>query len=173
MDAIKDKKSIRTEYLIDLNKYNVIKRFDGGGFGQIYLIRDKKTNQQYAAKELKRTSSEKLINREISLMISLQHPTIAKIHGYSLHDFHDEDNVIIVMDYATNGSLYQILDDVRHGLSNVWYDNTARQKILIGIAYSMMYLHRHRVIHRDLKPGNVLIDEFYNPRLSDFGVSKY
>lgn len=54
---------------------------------------------------------------------------------------------------------------------DILYDNTIRQKILIGIAYGMMHLHFNHIIHRDLKPGNILIDEFCNPHLTDFGLS--
>lgn len=58
------------------------------------------------------------------------------------------------------------------GLSDSKYDNTTRQKILIGIARGMIYLHKNYIIHRDLKPGNILLDDDFNPHITDFGLSK-
>ena len=106
-------------------------------------------------------------------MIRLQHPTLVRFVGYSLKDFKDQDCVVIIMENAKNGSLASVLKKNQKMKSDALFNNTTRQKILIGISYAMMYLHRNHVIHRDLKPSNVVLDEFYHPHLTDFGTSKF
>lgn len=175
MTEIRDLRSIKNKYLVDLNDFKVTKKIKSGGYGNVYHIQNKKTKKEYAAKILVTeddTQNKILINREIGIMIRLQHPTIIKFYGYSLKDFDDQNNVTIIMDFAKNGSLATLLQNVKKGLVDQTYDNTSRQKILVGVAYAMMYLHQNRIIHRDLKPGNVLIDEFFNPQITDFGLSK-
>lgn len=76
------------------------------------------------------------------------------------------------MQLASKGSLAELLSKVQGGFSDPSYDNTARQKILIGIARRMKYLYQHHAIHRDLKPENILLDENLEPLLTDFGLSK-
>lgn len=114
-----------------------------------------------------------MINREIGIMTRMDHPTIIKFYGYSLKDFDGKDNVTLFMQLASKGSLADLLKKVQQGLADDNYDNTARQKILIGIARGMMYLHQRHAIHRDLKPDNILLDEDLEPHITDFGLSKF
>ena len=113
-----------------------------------------------------------MINREIGIMMRLQHPAIIQFQGYSLQDFEGQIRVTIIMNLMKKGSLSAVLENVQKGLSDSKYDNTTRQKILIGIARGMMYLHKNYIIHRDLKPGNILLDDDFNPHITDFGLSK-
>lgn len=78
----------------------------------------------------------------------------------------------LLMDLASKGSLANILLDLQRGLGDSHFDNTISQKILIGIAQGMMYLHKKRGIYRDLKPANVLLDNNFQPRITDFSLSK-
>ena len=77
---------------------------------------------------------------------------------------------MMIFDLFKNGSLSNVLTNVRKGTSKVIFDNTIRQIILIGIARGMMLIHQHRIIHHDLKLGNVLIDDNYYPHFTDFGM---
>ena len=176
MERIEDKQSIRTKYLIDLKDYQRGKYLNHGSYGDVAKIINKTTKEEYAAKfihEIEGEYTKLTINREIGIMIRLQHPTLIRFVGYSLKDFEDQECVVIIMEYAKNGSLASVLEKNRIEKPNVLINNTTRQKILIGISYAMMYLHRNRVIHRDLKPHNVVLDEFYHPHLTDFGASKF
>ena len=176
MTDIRDRLSIMQKFIIDLSKYNVLSKINQGGFSNVYMVEDKFTKEKFAAKILSTTdyeeSNKTMINREISIMMRLQHPTFIHFYGYSLQDFYGQNRVTIIMSLAKNGSLATILQNAQKGLADLNYDNTARQKILIGIARGMMYLHQNHIIHRDLKPGNILIDELFQPHITDFGLSK-
>lgn len=163
------------KYIVDLKNLKSIERISSGSFGTVYLAQDSKTGHKFAAKILhfEVEQDKKLINREIGIMIRNQHPTIIKFYGYSMTDFEGKNNVTLLLQYAQNGSLSLFLKKVRKGLLEHLYDNTCRQKILVGIARGMMYLHKHNIIHRDLKPGNILLDDKLEPHITDFGASKF
>ncbi|KAK8843178.1 hypothetical protein M9Y10_025375 [Tritrichomonas musculus] len=170
-------RSLNQKYSIDLSNYSIIQKIDSGGFGSVYSVQNKATNQEYAAKIIKTNKrdahTKKMINREIAIMMRVKHPAIVSFYGYSLTDFKGKNNVTFIMTLAKNGSLLDLLQKVQKGLLDTLYDNTMRQKILIGIARGMMYLHQKHIIHRDLKPGNIILDENYNPLITDFGLAKY
>ena len=106
-------------------------------------------------------------------MLFASHPAIVKFVGYSRKDFSGSDCVTIIMEYAKNGSLGGVLDQIQKGKKPPKFTNKIRQIIIAGIARGMQYLHNHNIIHRDLKPHNVLLDENYYPYVTDFGLSKY
>ena len=66
------------------------------------------------------------------------------------------------MEYALKGSLETLLKNVRKGFGDISYDNTVRQKILIGIAYGMKYLHQNHIIHGHLKDDFLIFIIPYN-----------
>ena len=73
---------------------------------------------------------------------------------------------------ARNGSLQDILKKIQNHDGPQNYCNTNRQIILIGISRGMKYLHDRNILHRNLKPGNILLDSDFNPHITDFGLSK-
>lgn len=162
-------------YIVNLKEYKIIRELKSGGFGTVYLIKDK-FNTYFAAKVNHFQGSEKysLLNRrEINILIQIQHPTIVEFVGYSNKDFNGFDQTTIIMKYMSKGSLSDLIEKEIKGSCPYDYDNTKRQIILIGIARGMMILHGQNVIHRDLKPANVLLDDNYYPCITDFGLSKF
>lgn len=161
---------------IDIKRFTKGKRISKGGFATVCEVTDKESGEKYAAKILDCNVDEskykKMINREISIMLSVNNPTIIKTIGYTLKDFEDENNFIIIMKLAQNGSVGSILKKIQNSEFSPNYTNTTRQIILIGVARGMKYLHDRNIIHRDLKCDNVLLDENYHPLISDFGLSK-
>lgn len=162
-------------YRVNNTDYKIIKLINKGSYGKIFLIEKKSNKEKYAAKIIELDGKEitkQMIEREVQIMMHLNHPTLVKFYGFTKIKESDGEKIMIVMKYYEKGSLSDVLSDEKKFHSDISYDETARQIILVGIAYGMMKLHRKNIVHRDLKPGNVLIDENYFPYITDFGLSK-
>ncbi|XP_052175092.1 probable serine/threonine-protein kinase PBL7 [Diospyros lotus] len=142
-----------------------------GGFGRVYKGRLESSNQVVAIKQLNRNGLQG--NREFLvevLMLSLlHHSNLVNLIGYCA----DGDQRLLVYEYMPLGSL----EDHLHGLpvGKKQLDWNTRMKIAAGAAKGLEYLHDKAsppVIYRDLKSSNILLDEDYNPKLSDFGLAK-
>lgn len=167
---------INDQYLVDISNFEKGAHIDAGGCGRVFLIKNKETGELFAAKRnyIKNDSVNELYTkREIKIMSEIQHPTIVPFRGYSPFDFNGDKNMIIIMDYMKEGNLMKLIYNEAGAMCPKNYDNTKRQIILTGIARGMMLLHSRHVIHRDLKPGNVLLDSDFHPYITDFGLSKY
>lgn len=132
------------KYLLDINDYEIKQSIANGSFSTVYSVINTKTNEIFAAKRfIRKHDYENIIaDREIKIMMQINHHSIVKFHGYSLTDLEGENNVTIFMELVIGESLESVLDKAQKGLANIKYDNTSRQIILIGIAHAMMYLHK-------------------------------
>lgn len=142
-----------------------------GGFGRVYKGRLESTGQVVAVKQLDRNGLQG--NREFLvevLMLSLlHHPNLVNLIGYCA----DGDQRLLVYEYMPLGSLEDHLHDLPPGKEPL--DWNTRMKIAAGAAKGLEYLHDKAnppVIYRDLKSSNILLDEGYHPKLSDFGLAK-
>ncbi|XP_060672397.1 cysteine-rich receptor-like protein kinase 10 [Ziziphus jujuba] len=140
-----------------------------GGFGPVYkgILGD---GQEIAVKRLSSHSGQGLdeLKTEVMLVAQLLHRNLVKLLGYCL----ENEEKLLVYEYVPNGSLDKILFDDQKQSSLEW---KTRFKIIVGIARGLLYLHEDsqlRVIHRDLKASNILLDENLNPKISDFGLAK-
>ncbi|EPS73300.1 hypothetical protein M569_01455 [Genlisea aurea] len=142
-----------------------------GGFGRVYKGKLETTNQVVAIKQLDRNGLQG--NREFLvevLMLSLlHHPNLVNLIGYCA----DGDQRLLVYEFMSLGSLEDHLHDLPPDKNRL--DWNTRMKIAAGAAKGLEYLHDKAnppVIYRDLKCSNILLDEEYNPKLSDFGLAK-
>lgn len=142
-----------------------------GGFGRVYKGRLESTGQVVAVKQLDRNGLQG--NREFLvevLMLSLlHHPNLVNLIGYCA----DGDQRLLVYEYMPLGSLEDHLHDLPPGKEPL--DWNTRMKIAAGAAKGLEYLHDKAnppVIYRDLKSSNILLDEGFHPKLSDFGLAK-
>ncbi|CAA0834807.1 Protein kinase superfamily protein [Striga hermonthica] len=142
-----------------------------GGFGRVYKGRLESTGQVVAVKQLDRNGLQG--NREFLvevLMLSLlHHPNLVNLIGYCA----DGDQRLLVYEYMPLGSLEDHLHDLPPDKEPL--DWNTRMKIAAGAAKGLEYLHDKAnppVIYRDLKSSNILLDEGFFPKLSDFGLAK-
>ena len=165
------------QYEIDINKYKKIKQLGKGGHGSVFKVQKDGTESFYAEKIIHCDGDEEqfqnVLDREISIMMCTDHPTIIKLIGLSLANIHQNDSISFILEFAEGGSLKHLLDAIQNGHTPKNFSNTNRQIILIGIARGMKYLHDRGILHRDLKPDNILLDKNFQPKISDFGLSKF
>ncbi|KAK6797667.1 hypothetical protein RDI58_005369 [Solanum bulbocastanum] len=140
-----------------------------GGFGPVY--KGKLPNsQEVAVKRLSADSGQGDLEfkNEVMLVARLQHRNLVRLLGFCL----DGTERLLVYEFVPNASLDQFLFDPVKRRQLDW---ERRSKIIGGVAKGILYLHedsRLRIIHRDLKASNVLLDEEMNPKIADFGMAR-
>lgn len=154
-------------------------RSETGSSGTIYRATDKRDQKTYVVKVFHTIPDDDIesrnkIKRELILSKQFDHSTILKILGFCPISITSKlrGNPTLIMNYIPNGSLEKMIkSESRHRKIPKW-DNTAKLKVIIGIAYAMACIHCKHFIHRDLKPENILLDEDFKPVIGDFGSSK-
>ena len=137
-----------------------------GGYGDVYQGEWQGVNVAIKQLHLKTLSTSLLTDfeQEAKIMAQCQFPHIVRLYGVCLQEGH----TAMVMEYLSKGSLYHVLHDDKETLP--W--NPIRWSIALDIGKGLMYLHNQKIIHRDLKSLNVLLDSQYQAKISDFGLSK-
>lgn len=168
-----------SSYEIDPEQYQIIQMIGVGHFGSAYLAQNINTGEYFALKQIPcqmlSPVQQEYLNREIKIMAQVSHPSLLSLRGYStpFNSTKLNDNIAtIIMDFMENGSLFNVLELARTNQDMPYWNPTTKNKMLIGIASGMKYLHDMKIIHRDLKPENVLLDENFEPKITDFGLSK-
>lgn len=141
-----------------------------GGFGRVYKGVLPTSKSEVAVKRVSYSSKQgiKQFVAEVVSMGHLQHNNVVKLFGYCRR----KGELLLVYDYMENGSLDKYLCGEEGRTTLDWGQ---RFKIIKGIASGLLYLHEEWdkvVIHRDVKPNNVLLDKEMNGRLGDFGLAR-
>ncbi|KAK4421288.1 G-type lectin S-receptor-like serine/threonine-protein kinase [Sesamum alatum] len=151
------------------NDFSITNKLGEGGFGPVY--KGELLNKQFVAvKRLSRRSGQGLeeFRNETELIAKLQHRNLVGILGCCI----EKDEKILVYEYMPNKSLDFFLFDATKKEVLDW---TRRVHIIEGIAQGLLYLHHYsrlRIVHRDLKASNILLDAEMNPKISDFGMAR-
>ncbi|KAK1391731.1 Receptor-like serine/threonine-protein kinase [Heracleum sosnowskyi] len=151
------------------NGFSTNSKLGEGGFGPVYKgMLDE--GKEVAVKRLSKNSRQGLeeFKNEVSCIAQLQHRNLVKLLGCSVQ----EGERMLVYEYMPNKSLDLFIFDKNQRNKLDW---PMRSYIINGIARGLLYLHqdsRLRIIHRDLKTSNVLLDHDMNPKISDFGMAR-
>ncbi len=165
-DAFGDAGEVAEDSLGHIGGYELIEIIARGGMGIVYRARQSDPSREVALKalpgaELMSDEARQRFKIEAEAMAKLEHPAILPIYGLG-----EEDGTpFFTMKFAKGGTLAARLA-VYHGR---WRDIA---ELLVTIAEAVHFAHGRGVLHRDLKPGNVLFDEADMPFVSDFGLAK-
>ena len=166
-----DKGKKKIEVGNKLSDFTIEKQLGKGDLSTVYLVQSKITNKAYAMKEIKSdrysNDSQRLeVQKEIKLLENLDHPHIITYFS----SFNENGNFYIITEYLNGGSLQYVL-------------NTSKEKgrlineeklwdVLVQVLNGLTYLHYNKnIIHRDIKPDNILFDKDGNIKITDFGIS--
>lgn len=148
-----------------LAHYEIIRPLGKGGMGEVYLAQDTKLKREVAIKVLPesvRSDEERLrrFRREAEAAAKLNHSNIA--HIYTLENV--DDLTFIVMEYVDGKTLSELIPTEGMDLNTFF-------KIFILLADALSHAHGHGRVHRDLKPGNIMITSEGTPKILDFGLA--
>ncbi|MFS0782353.1 Stk1 family PASTA domain-containing Ser/Thr kinase [Bacillus sp. 1P06AnD] len=147
-------------------RYRLIEMIGGGGMANVYLAEDMILEREVAVKILRMDFSNdeefiKRFNREAQSATSLAHPNIV-----SIYDVGEEDQIyFIVMEYVRGMTLKQYIQ------TTAFIPIEKTLMIMEQIAEAISHAHQHGIIHRDIKPQNILIDENGHVKITDFGIA--
>ena len=161
-----EEKIIKVTGDVQIRKYYKGRLLGKGGFAKCYEFKCSENNKVFAAKVVaksglvKSRAKQKLIS-EIKIHKSLHHPQIVAFEHY----FEDTENVYILLEMCQNQTLNELLKRRKH-LTEIEV-----QCYVVQLIKALKYLHSHRVIHRDLKLGNLFLTEKMELKVGDFGLA--
>ena len=147
--------------------FEIEKRIGKGSFGKVYLARQVLTGAKVALKviskkSLKQKNAEQRIQKEISILKKIPaHPNIIRL----LEIFNDADYHYLVFEFAPLGDL------VSYFFKEDLFPEEKLKRFFGQFLEGLRHIHTSGVIHRDIKPDNILMDEQFNPKIADFGIS--
>ncbi|KAM1130854.1 hypothetical protein TB1_044713 [Malus domestica] len=151
------------------NNFAEANKLGEGGFGPVYkgILGE---NQEVAIKRLSKKSGQgqQEFMNELKLIAKLQHTNLVRLLGCCLED----EEMILIYEYMPNRSLDKLLFDASEKGELDW---GRRFQIIDGIAQGVLYIHKYsrlKIIHRDLKASNILLDGTLNPKISNFGMAR-
>ncbi|KAI3866559.1 hypothetical protein MKW92_052000 [Papaver armeniacum] len=150
------------------NCFNSSRIIGHGAFGTVYKGVMPETGSMIAVKRCRHSGGQGKAEflSELSIIGTLRHRNLVTLQGWC----HEKGEILLVYDYMPNGSLDKALFEAKFPLP--WPN---RKRVLMGVASALAYLHEEcesQVIHRDIKASNIMLDEFFNARVGDFGLAK-
>jgi serine/threonine protein kinase len=151
-----------------LEDFEILKVIDKGSFGKVFLVRNKRNEQLYA---MKRIRKDILIEKgqiqntknERDILLSIEHPFLLGMDFVFQNDY----RLYFFLDYIKGGNLFESLFTVKRFPEETVKFFAAQLVLAIGC------LHDNKVVHRDLKPENILVEESGYIKLADFGLAKF
>jgi len=144
-------------------RYEILTKLGRGGMGVVYKARDTRLERDVAIKVLRTTSTEEAarLGQEAKAAATLNHPGIVTIH-----DFEEGfDGYFIAMEFVPGEAMEDLLKNDPERI------RSRLAPLLLRLADAMAYAHSRHVIHRDLKPGNILVTPDHDLKILDFGIA--
>jgi serine/threonine protein kinase len=165
---------VPSHFIVRLSDFPKIRDIGRGAFGEIYSARDPRTGTEVAVKivhtDLDDDYNRVSFTREVEILAGLEHPTLLAFRGWVPLD--SGESPAILTEYMAGGSLGKLLDSEAKGKAPPGWTPTRKFIALYGTAIGMFVLHLNNIVHRDLKPDNILLNEEFEPKIADFGISK-
>lgn len=150
------------------DKYEILKTLGDGNFAVVKQSKQKNTDNEYAIKIIdksKMKGKENMIENEIYIMKSCDHPNIVKLH----EEFETKDEVYLVTDLVKGGDLFDAISQ------SVKFSEKDSASMVQDLCEALFYMHSKKIVHRDLKPENLLVmrkkDDKISIKLADFGLA--
>ena len=150
------------------NGYKVKKELGKGGFGKVILV--EKENIYYAIKKISikhlKKEEKNMYKNEIKILSKLESEFIIKYYNFK----EDKDYLNIIMEFGGDDNLKTFIQ--KHKFQNKYIEENIIKKIIIQICLGLKEIHENKIIHRDLTPDNIFINEDNQIKIGDFGISK-
>ena len=152
----------------EILNYTIISLIGQGGMGSVYLAQNKYINQQKVAikvinADMINDFTRKIFVQEAEKLASLQHPNIVRFYNYHIDD---AGNIYMVMEYADG---YSLEDYIKNVSGLIVEDRVC--SFFEPLLDAFDYAHRHKIIHKDIKPSNIIITNEGIPKVLDFGIA--
>lgn len=156
---------VHLKYL-DMNDFEKQGIISKDNYKKVYEIIDKRTGMKYVAKQINKLYLNHSI--ELNIIAQLHHPSVVKFIGYSPTSFKNKNNLVIVTELCPNRTLEDILQLVNNNEIVPEWTETKKLICIYGIASVLSFLHSNKITYLDLKPDNIILDDFLFPKLIDF-----
>eukprot|EP01084_Bolivina_argentea_P179724 310539_1 len=143
--------------------FDILLPIGEGAYGSVYKALDNRDGHLVALKIMPLETESVNLEAEVSIMKRCNSPYIVNFKGAFLKD----DNIWLAMEYCGAGSVIDIMR-----ATNKMFTENEICVVMREILYGLMYLHSHKLIHRDIKSGNILLNMKGQCKLADFGISK-
>lgn len=159
-----------------LEKYKIEELLGRGAFGEVYLVTHIGLNAPFAIKVLQKDSpqlgSSTFSNFQLKFALEaqigaqIQHPNIIRVTDVA----EVENASILIMEYASNGTLAQHLEETRRKKETIPVEDALR--IALDVASGLSAVHQKKIVHRDIKPSNIMFSDEWRAKITDFGLAQ-
>jgi serine/threonine protein kinase len=169
------------QYFKNLSDYEEIRKLGQGACGVVFLAREKASGAMVALKKINEIGDpqdQRSFIREVIVPLRINLPGIVRLIGFRWPEIPDPTNLmtmtpaVIITELMPNGTLDEAIKAAHSGNPKEGFGPTELSKAIFGVAATMAQVHAKKAIHRDLKPGNIFLDENWEPRIADFGLAR-
>ncbi|XP_053422296.1 serine/threonine-protein kinase 32A isoform X3 [Nycticebus coucang] len=151
---------------VNFDHFEILRAIGKGSFGKVCIVQKNDTKKMYAMKYMNKQkcverNEVRNVFKELQIMQGLEHPFLVNLW----YSFQDEEDMFMVVDLLLGG-------DLRYHLQqNVHFQEDTVKLFICELAMALDYLQSQRVIHRDMKPDNILLDEHGHVHITDFNIA--